>query len=274
MQSQDPNPPLAPLLRGVTWLVAALLLAAGGGLFFASAAVQPAWPWAIEPFNALFLGAVFLASLAAVGLLAVYPHWVPARLLLPMTFVFTAPILLVSLIYPRRFHFERGATLVWYAVFLALPVLTAFWLYRYRNLPSPVSFPTPLGWRRVLMANALALGLYGFAMFAAPVALASFWPWDVDAFHGRLFSVVFTTLAVGAVGLAQWAAPIERLTLGLAYAVLGLFSLFSVFIADAERSAVDWSSPGAWLWLAIFVVEFVIGLGLIGWSSNAREAAR
>ena len=110
-------------------------------------------------------------------------------------------------------------------------------------------------------------------MFAAPVLLTSFWPWDIDAFHGRLYSVVFTTIAVGGLGLAQWAAPVERLTLGLAYTVFGLFSLFSVLIADAGRNAVEWSAPGAWLWFALVGVEFVLGLALIGWSSDQRETA-
>ena len=274
MRTQDPNPPIPALLRGVTWLEVAVLLAAGGGLFFLNEAAEVAWPWVIEPFNALFLGAVYLASLAAVGMLLVYPRWVPARLVLPMSFVFTALILLVSLVYPQRFHFERWSTYGWYALYLGLPAVSVYCLYRYRNLPSPVNYPTPERWRRVLLAHALVAGVYGFAMFAAPVALTAFWPWEIDAFHGRLYSVVFTTIAVGGLGLAHWAAPVERLTLGLAYAVFGLFSLFSVFIADANRNAVDWTAPGAWLWLAIFAFEFALGLALIAWSSNQRESAR
>jgi hypothetical protein len=273
MGSQAPNPPLPAPVRGLTWLAAAGLLLAGGGLFFALDAAAPAWPWALDRFGAHFLGAVSLAALAAVSLLLIYPRWAPARLLLPMTFSFTAPLLLVSLAYARRFHFERVATYAWFAVCLGLPALAAYGLYRLREMPWPAAFPTPPFWRRLLLANALVMGLYGLALFAAPVTLSAFWPWEVDAFHGRLFSVVFTTLAVGGVGLAQWAAPVERLTLGLACAVLGLFSLFGVLIADAGQGLVDWSAPGAWLWLAIFVVEFVIGLGLIGWSSSAREAA-
>jgi hypothetical protein len=274
MRSRDPNPPIPPLLRGAAWIEVAVLLLAGGGLFFLSDAAQVAWPWPIEPFNALFLGAVFLASLAAVGMLVVYPRWAPARLLLPMIFVFTALFLLVSLIYPQRFEFERWATYGWYAVYLGLPAVAVYGLYRYRNLPSPVQYPTPPRWRRLLLANAVIMGLYGFAMFAAPMRLTAFWPWDIDAFHGRLYSVVFTTIAVGGLGLAHFAAPVERLTLGLGYAVLGLFSVFSVFIADASQHAVNWSAPGVWLWLASFGLEFVLGLALIAWSSDQRPVER
>ena len=274
MRNREPNPLIPPLLRGVTWVEVAALLLAGGGLFFLSDAAQTAWPWSIEPFNALFLGAVFLASLAAVGMLVVYPRWAPARLLLPMIFVFSSLLLLVTLVYPQRFQFERWSTYIWYALCLGLPAVAVYCLYAYRNLPSPVTFPTPLRWRQVLLAHALVMGLYGFAMFAAPIWLTSFWPWEIDAFHGRLYSVVFTTIAVGGIGLAHYAAPVERLTLGLAYAVLGLFSLFSALIADAGRNAVNWSTPGAWLWVALFGLEFALGLALIGWSSNPRETER
>jgi hypothetical protein len=274
MQLPDPNPPLPPLLRGVAWFQAVVLLAAGGGLFFQSDTVAALWPWPLTPYDARFLGAVFLAALAALGTLLVYPRWAPARLLLPMSFVFTALVLLVSLIDRQRFQFERWPAYAWYVVYLALAVLAVYCLYRYGHLPSPVTYPTPPAWRRVLMVHAVAAGLYGLALFALPRWLTSFWPWEVDAFHGRLYSVVFTTLAVGALGLAHWAAPVERLSLGLACAVLGLFTLFGVFIANAGLRAVDWSAPGAWLWLLIFGLEFALGLALIGWSSNQKEIAR
>lgn len=274
LQSQDSNPLIPPLLRRVTWVEAAGLLLAGGGLFFISEPAQRAWPWPIEPFNAFFLGAVFLALLAAVAMLVVYPRWAPARLLLPMIFVFSALMLLVTLVYPQRFHFDRWSTYVWYVMCLALPAVAVYCMYAYRDQPSPVNYPTTPRWRRVLLFHALVMGGYGLAMFAAPIWLTSFWPWEIDAFHGRLYSVVFTTIAVGGIGLAFFAAPVERLTLGLASAVLGLFSLFSVIIADAGRNAVNWSSPGAWLWLALFGLEFTLGLTLIGWSSNPRESQR
>lgn len=274
MRHQDPNPPLPRWLRLVVWFQAAALLAAGGGLFFRSETVAALWPWSLAPYDARFLGAVFLAALAALSTQLIYPRWAPARLLLPMSFVFSALQVLVSLIDRQRFHFEGWPAWAWLGVSLALAVIAAYCLYRYGHLPSPVTYPTPLAWRRVLLAQAVAAGLYGLAMFAMPRWLTSFWPWEVDAFHGRLYSVVFTALAVGALGLAHWAAPVERLSLGLAYAVLGLFALFGVFIADASTNHVDWLRPGAWLWLLIFGAEFALGLALIGWSSNQQETPR
>ena len=274
MRPPDPNPPLPPLLRGVAWFQAVVLLAAGAGLFFRYEAVAALWPWLLTPYDARFLGAVLLAALAALGTLLIYPRWAPARLLLPMSFVFNALLVLVSLIDRPRFRFESWPAYGWLAVCLAGALVAGYGLYRYSHLPSPITYPTPPAWRRVLMIHAVAAGLYGFAMFALPRWLTTFWPWELGDFHGRLYSVVFTTLAVGALGLAHWAAPVERLSLGLAYAVLGLFTLFGVFIADAGLQAVDWAAPGAWLWLMIFGLVFALGLALIGWSSDQRETAR
>jgi hypothetical protein len=272
VHSPNPNGPIAPALRVISLITAAVLMAAGLGLFFLSDATRPLWPWEIGPFNAFFLGAVYLSSLAAMALLVWYGRWAPARLILPMLFVYTAVGLLVSLIYAGSFDFRRWAATAWFMLFLTLPLAAGYYLWRYRQVKPPDSFPTSTRWRVALLLNALMIGAYGFAMFAAPVALTSFWPWSVDPFHGRLYSVIFTTLAIGALGLSQFAAPVERLTLGLVYTVLGLFAVFGVVIVDADRHSVPWSHAGVWLWIGAFAAEFLLGLTLIWWSSNQREA--
>ncbi len=264
---------IAPLLRGCSVLAGLALLAAGGRLFFFPDALRSAWPWDPGPFNARFLGAVYLAGLMALGLLAWYGRWSPARLVLPMVFVFTALGLLVAVVYAGRFDFGRGATWTWIGVHLGLLLVSLRYVWRYSQVAPPLDYPTPPGWRSLLLIQALVAGLYGLALFAAPVALTRFWPWPVDAFHGRLYSVVFTTVAVGGLGLAQFAAPVERLTLGLTYSALGLLALFGAAITDASQLSVHWSAPGVWLWLALFALEFGLGLALIWWSSNPREAA-
>ena len=53
MRNQESNPPLPPLLRGVTRVVAAALLAAGGGLFFLPEVARLAWLW-VALFALLF----------------------------------------------------------------------------------------------------------------------------------------------------------------------------------------------------------------------------
>lgn len=273
MPPSTENPPLTSGLRQFGLFAAAMLFIAGGGLFFVAEAARADWPWTIGTYDAHFLGAVLLAAFTAAFLLGYYGRWAPARLVLPMLFVLTGGLLVASLFEPRRFDFRQATTWLWFGLDGLFFFTTAYYLWRYRGVPALEIYPTPLGWRNALLILALVLGLYGGLMFLFPTVFTAFWPWPVDAFHGRLYSAIFTTAAAGAVGLSQWAAPVERLTLGAVYSVLGLFALFGVIIAGAVAPGVAWTSPGVWLWLALFGLLFLAGLALIWWSSSAREGA-
>jgi hypothetical protein len=271
MSVPSDNPVLPLRLRGLTLVGTLALLTAGLGLYFVPAIARPLWPWTIGAFSGSFWGAVCLSALAALVLVAYYGRWWPARLLLPMLVVFSGSLLIVSLLNLQQFHFERWSTWCWFALNLGLPLVVGEYLWRHRDLPSPEAFPTPEAWSRLLQALAVVLGLYGMGLFLFPMLFGAFWPWPVGSFDGQLYSAVFTTAAVGALGLSQWAAPVERLALGVSYAVLGLFTLFSILIADATRPQVAWDALGVWVWLALFAVLFLVGLALIWWSSSQMQ---
>src|SRR5689334_1775020 len=94
----ETNPPINRLLRAVTAVEALVLLVAGGGLFLLPAVLRPLWPWTLPPFNAAYLGAVYLASLTAAALVVWSGRWSPARVVVPMILLFTAAVLAVSLV--------------------------------------------------------------------------------------------------------------------------------------------------------------------------------
>jgi len=267
------NPTLPLRLRGLTLLSMLALLAAGVGLFFAPGITRPLWPWQIGAYSGFFWGAICLSALSAVGLLLYYAHWWPARLVLPMTVVFGGSVLIVSLLNLQRFYFDHWTTWVWFGLNLALPLMLGEYLWRHREQPPPEAYPTPEAWSRLLQVLALVLGAYGMALFLLPALFGAFWPWPVDSFNGQLYSVVFTTAAVGAIGLCRWAAPVERLALGVSYTILGLFALFSVVMADATQPRVAWDTLGVWVWMAIFGVLFLVGLALIWWSSSQMQGS-
>ena len=93
----DDNPTISSLLRTLTLLEALVLAGAGGGLFFLPESIAALWPWPLSPFNARFLGAIYLSALAAIGLMFAAGRWSPARAVLPTIFIFTAIVLAVSL---------------------------------------------------------------------------------------------------------------------------------------------------------------------------------
>ncbi|MCC7358768.1 MAG: hypothetical protein IT317_04795 [Anaerolineales bacterium] len=269
--SPDRNPRVGALLRVTLIVVVPVLLLSGGGLFFAPASVRPLWPWDISPFNAAFLGAFYLASAAGLTLAAWGGRWFPARIVTPMMFVFTATVLLVTLLELARFNFAHGLTYAWFVIFLGLPLASGVSLLRYRTWPAPTDQLTPGAWRSLLLALGAFYLLYGAGLFLFPAFVSAHWPWPLDAFHARAYSAIFTASAVALLGLAQEADPAERLALGLSAAALGLLAVFGLVIVNASRHTVAWTNPGVWLWLALFGVYFALGLGLIWWS-GARAA--
>ncbi len=273
MSSSSDNPALPLRLRGLTLLGALALLAAGLGLLFAPAITRALWPWQIGEYSGFFWGAVCLSALSAIWLALYYARWWPARLVLPMTVAFGGSVLIVSVLNLQRFYFDRWTTWIWFGLNLALPLVLGQYLWRHRLQPPPEAYPTPEAWSRLLQVLALVLAVYGMGLFLLPALFGAFWPWPVDSFNGQLYSVVFTTAAVGAVGLCRWAAPVERLALGVSYGVLGSFTLFSVVMADATRPRVAWDTLGVWVWMALFGVLFLVGLALIWWSSSQMQGA-
>lgn len=270
----EPNPRVGALLRAVLILVVPVLVLAGGALFFFPAAASALWPWPIGPFNALFLGGFYLASGAGITLAAYGGRWFPARIVTPMMFVFTATVLLVTLLELPRFDFAQWTTYAWFVIFISLPLSAGVSLARYRAWPVPEAHPTSPRWRAVLLGLGLFFLLYGGGLFLFPGVVSAHWPWALDALHARTYSAIFTASAVAMLGLAQWAAPSERLTLGVAASGLGLLALFGLAIANASRQTVVWTRPGVWAWLALFGVYLALGLALIWWSGRAPTAAR
>ena len=265
------NPRVGALLRWTLIIVVPVLVLSGAGLFFAPDATRPLWPWDIGPFNAAFLGAFYLASAAGIALAAWGGRWFPARIVTPMMFVFTATVLLVTLLELARFNFAHWLTYAWFVIFLGLPLASGASLLRYRTWPAPSDRATPAGWRLVLLALGFFFLLYGAGLFLFPATVSAHWPWPLDALHARTYSAIFTASAVALLGLANEADPTERLALGAAAAGLGLLAIFGLIIIDAARHTVAWGSLGVWLWLAIFAVYFALGLGLIWWSGARGE---
>jgi hypothetical protein len=273
MSTKNENPPITPLLRYLTIIEVLVLIGAGVGLFFFTDLTRPQWPWEIRPFNARFVGAVYLTSMIAVAMMLVGGRWAPARLVLPMLFTFTFVVLIMTLLGLANFRYDRWATWVWFVLYIVLPINAAYHLWLYRRLRPVDPNPVPSPWRYCLRGMGVVLALYGLAQFFAPESASAFWPWKIDAFHGRMYSANFLTGAVGAFVLARAAAPIEYFTLGITYGVLGLFAIVGLVVVDASVRSVDWSAAGTWLWVVAFAISFIVGVALMGYSRASRNNA-
>lgn len=215
MQTLYDNPKITRLLFYVTAWESLVLLIAGVGLLLFPSVIRPFWPWELSPFNALLLGAIYSASLVATIIVVYVRRWAPARVVVPMILIFTAIILLVCIIYNNRFDFGRWETWGWFIIYIIIPANAAYYVWLYRNQKPVNPFPLPNLWRSVFLIPTVLLGLYGIGLLIAPESFSNFWPWPIDDFHGRMYSVLYITPALGALLLFGAAASIELLAAGL-----------------------------------------------------------
>src|SRR5690606_2160067 len=94
-----------------------------------------------------------------------------------------------------------------------------------------------------------------------------FWPWEVDAFHGRMYAAAFGTPAVAAVILSfRRGFAAEYLSMGLNLCAGGflpiLGTLWTNLSVPAERQ-IDFSASGTWVFFLIFLISWILGLLLL-----------
>ena len=271
--SRGNNPKITRLFYWVTAVESGVLLVAGGGLLFFPWLMGPLWPWDVAPFNVLLLGSIYSASIVATISTVYFQRWAPARIVAPMIFVFTVVVLVVSLMNLDRFDLGHYSSWLWFILYIGIPVNAGYYLWLQRGRKPYFPYPMASPWRMILLVPVVLLGLYGLGLLIAPDTFTSFWPWPIDAFHGRMYSVAYLTPAVGALLLWRASAPVELQTMGLTQGVGGLVPLIGLVIVDANVGGkVDWSASGTWLWWGSFAVLFLTGLGLV-WQSRTRRPA-
>jgi hypothetical protein len=255
------NAPLSPWVRVFTG-AALIVLIVGFLLLFAPQLIVPYWPWTIAPFNARFLGAVYVAEFFSLGVLFTHNRWSPGRAALVVALVFTFVVAIASLIHLSSFAGLRRVTL-WFILYVGYAELTLGALLLYRELPAvaPLHISAPFG--RVMQIAGLLLVLYGVAMFILPSFAAGFWPWGIDGLHGRIYSAVFLAPGIGLLLVAQSAAREECLVGGVFLAGLGFLAILSLILAHLQTGRGSFLSPGTWAWLVLFAAIGTLGFRMI-----------
>jgi hypothetical protein len=264
------NTTITPLLRIMTTIEVIVLAIAGVGLLFFHDFTRTFWAWDITPFNAGFLGAIYLASMIAVSLLLLMPRWSSARLLVPMIFAFTLVVLIASLLHMDRFNFQRIPTWIWFVLYILLPLNCAYhiWLYRKRQHVNAVATPSLIqAW---LAAQSIILALYAVAMILAPATFTAFWPWKIDDFHAHMYSALGFSAAVSGLLLFRRGSGDEFFILGITQITLAVLSILGVVIRSAR---VDYSAFGTWLWLGAFGLAAVTGVAIFIHGVRLRSEA-
>lgn len=261
------NPRIPSYLRFATAVECSVVLFAAVLLFFLPGVSRDVWAWNVPPFNSRFVGAIYFAAYLPLFLFWYTARWTPGRLVLWMIFVFTALIALVMFIHWDAFAWDRPSTfIVFWPLYIFLPINSAIFLFKSRGIQKrDASDLTPI-WRGVLTAFSLLGGLYGLGLLIAPGPLTTFWPWDVDAFHARIYASAFVTPAVGAwILLRRRGSASEHLTFGVNLIAGGMLPIIGTLWTNAAVPAglqIQYDS-GTWAFFAVFLLTAVLGVGQI-----------
>lgn len=260
----DDNPRISAFLRFVIAIECSVVFVAGVLLFFLPGLAANLWAWTIPPFNSRFVGAVYLAAYIPLIIFWSVPRWRPGWLTLWMILAFTTLVMITMLIHRDVFEWNRLSTFIFWPLYIFLPVNSAFFLLRSRAPRGTNGYDGSAALRIVLLIFALVGGLYGLGLLIAPEALTRFWPWQVDAFHGRMYAAAFVTPAVAAWILSfrrRFAAEYLSFSLNLLAGgflpILG--TLWTNVQVPVERQ-INFSSPGTWIFFIFFLLTGVLGV--------------
>ena len=270
------NPPVPSFLRWVLAVECSVVFVAGVLLFFLPGLASELWAWSIPPFNSRFVGAVYLAAYLPLILFWLVPRWIPGRLTLWMILTFTGMILIAMLIHWDDFAWSRPSTfLVYWPLYIFLPINSAIFLWKSYGYGTAKGYDGSALLRLVFWIFAGLGGIYGLGLLIAPEPLTRFWPWPVDAFHGRMYAAAFGTPAVAAWILSfRSRSAVEYLSMGLNLIAGGFLPILGTLWTNTQvpvERQIDFSSPGTWIFFIFFFVTGILGIVLI---SSAAQLSK
>ena len=271
--SNQSNSPLPRLLLTLVMLSIVLLVIVGGGLFFFSDFSRARWLWELPPFNAKFLGAIYLSALVGLANLVLAKRSSLARLIVPMTWVFTTVVLTVSCLQLQQFSVGRRATDIWFCLYLIDCVGSSYYLGYYRQQPIAGLRRLPRPWSIGLGIQAGILGAYGLGLFFMPETIGSWWPWDLDPFHAQLYSSIFLTGAIGAAILCYRATAVELKSLAAIQLTFSSFVLAGTWWVDNTEKRVDWGAWENWVWVSAIALLGLASLALFRKASQVKKSS-
>ncbi|MET0827122.1 MAG: hypothetical protein ABWZ89_11465, partial [Acidimicrobiales bacterium] len=200
--------PVAPAVRILLFVAAALVFLAGVQLFVFPLRTDEYFAWTIaSPMTAVFLGAAYWSAVGLEVAAARAESWAGARIALPTVFVFTALTFVVTLVHLDLFHLDsdlalntRLVTWLWLAVYGGVPVLMVVAHGRQRRVglatPPPSGLPAVV--RGVLTVLAAVLLGFGLSLLVAPNWADGGWPWALTPLTARAIGAWLVGLGVAA----------------------------------------------------------------------------
>lgn len=268
--SNDEQKPVIALVRLVLSVGLVLGFLAGIQLYILSEHTDRYFAWTIKPpISAAFLGTAYWASMPILVNGLRQDKWANARAGLLSVFTVVTLATIVSFIHIDKFHLHEGpwtavlAAWIWFAVYVVVPPLIAFALWRqWRTTGSdpPRTAPAPDWVLRVLKVHVVILLIVGVPMLLVPMAFAPYWPWPVTPLMGRVFGVELIAFAVAAMEAIREADWLRVRGLARTYPLLGALVLIAV---ARYWGTIDWRIPTSWLFVLFWIT--VLAVGAFSW---------
>jgi hypothetical protein len=264
--SQGAPRPVLPGLSFLFWVAGGLVLVATIQLFVLTGQTDRFFAWPIaEPLTAAVDGAFYLAAAILLFPAAKARTWSDVRPLAWGVLVISTLKLAATLLHRRVFHFDHGGAAAriaawgWLVVYAAVPVALAVLIVLQLRTAGAVRAPErpPVAFRWFAGVMAVLLVVIAIALFAAPSASAARWPWPLTDLTARDLAAWFGGIGVLGGLAALFGDPARMRFVWIGSVALTL--LQGVALARYPRS-VDWGSPWAWLYVALFAGLAAAGL--------------
>lgn len=195
--------PTLMLQRAYLLVVLSFTAWVGSFGFFWPLEIQRALPWPVPPLHARIIGAVYLSATVFLLLSMLAGSRLRVRTILDIAFVWTAWLLLVSILHWDSFDPSRVQVRFWVIAYVSFPV--GAW-YLNRVGPAP-SIPAHALIRQRWVIEGLRMQGTALVVLAALLAIlpgwmAGIWPWKISTFLAQLYSGPVLGYGVGSLLLA------------------------------------------------------------------------
>jgi hypothetical protein len=253
-------------------------------LYLRSGHTDREFAWTIRPeITAAFLGAGYGAGCVLVAASLRRRPWAEVRVGIGIVLVFSAMILVTTLLHTDRFHFgadsggiARFAAWAFLAVYVFVPTVGTWLFVREQRLavPQPPDGLALPGWfKAAIGAQGGLMVTFGAALFVAPRVFAPAWPWALTSLTAQAVGSWLVPIGLGNLAVLREGDLRRARVPALTSVAYGLLQLGAVARFSDQ---VQWHEPGAWIWLALLLNAIITGgyqlLATAGETAEGRPA--
>lgn len=260
------------LVTGVerAYFGAVAALAAWVGLTAYPTPADAVLPFAVPALHGRVIGALYLCGLAYLVAAMLARRWAHVAAVPAIVAIWTGGLLIVTLLHLDAFDFGLPETQIWFAAYLAYPVIGIWILVRRRGDDTVAAEPDAVlgvGVRRALAVQGGVVSALAVAMALAPAALAAGWPWPIMPLLVQVYAAPFLGLGVGSLLVAR---SRSRAAARVVEVGVGLFGVLALVASMIHRNLFDAARPATWIWFGALAAVTVLAVVLVAPSRRAQ----